>query len=200
MPRSPKAVISTLVASDGAAALALVDQGAEFDLLFTDVVMPGGMNGRHFALLVVMLAIGFAGLVLSSPYRMHRIFGFMDPWNDAFGTGYQLSHALIAFGRGGSLETVIGLGETADPQAATGIFFREQTAESLGEAILGFVKIEASFSPEFIRAQAQHFSRERFIEEFGTFAAARTAEFQEGTDGRQRGEYSPLRPLRHAVR
>jgi glycosyltransferase involved in cell wall biosynthesis len=107
---------------------------------------------------------------------------------------------VIAFGRGGSLETVIGLGETADPQAATGIFFREQTAESLGEAILAFEKIESSFSPEFIRAQAQHFSRERFIEEFGTFAAARTAEFQEGTDGRQRGEYSPLRPLKHAVR
>jgi signal transduction histidine kinase len=39
----------TLVASDGAAALALVDQGAEFDLLFTDVIMPGGLNGRQLA-------------------------------------------------------------------------------------------------------------------------------------------------------
>ena len=39
----------TLVASDGAAALALVDQGIEFDLLFTDVIMPGGMNGRELA-------------------------------------------------------------------------------------------------------------------------------------------------------
>jgi CheY-like chemotaxis protein len=39
----------TLVASDGAAALALVDQGAEFDLLFTDVIMPGGINGRQLA-------------------------------------------------------------------------------------------------------------------------------------------------------
>jgi CheY-like chemotaxis protein len=37
----------TLIASDAEAALALVDQGAEFDLLFTDVVMPGGMNGRQ---------------------------------------------------------------------------------------------------------------------------------------------------------
>ena len=39
----------TLVASDGAAALALVDQGVEFDLLFTDMIMPGGMNGRELA-------------------------------------------------------------------------------------------------------------------------------------------------------
>jgi PAS domain S-box-containing protein len=39
----------TMVASDGAAALALVDQGAAFDLLFTDVIMPGGMNGKELA-------------------------------------------------------------------------------------------------------------------------------------------------------
>ncbi|RXH13545.1 ATP-binding protein [Bradyrhizobium guangzhouense] len=39
----------TLTASDGATALALVDRGASFDLLFTDIIMPGGMNGRELA-------------------------------------------------------------------------------------------------------------------------------------------------------
>ncbi|MET4257027.1 PAS domain S-box-containing protein [Bradyrhizobium sp. S3.12.5] len=39
----------TLTASDGASALALVDQGVSFDLLFTDIIMPGGMNGRELA-------------------------------------------------------------------------------------------------------------------------------------------------------
>ncbi|MCP3465600.1 ATP-binding protein [Bradyrhizobium sp. CCGUVB23] len=39
----------TLVAGDGAAALALVGQGIKFDLLFTDIIMPGGMNGRELA-------------------------------------------------------------------------------------------------------------------------------------------------------
>jgi PAS domain S-box-containing protein len=39
----------TLTAGDGAAALALVDQGASFDLLFTDIIMPGGMNGQQLA-------------------------------------------------------------------------------------------------------------------------------------------------------
>lgn len=64
------------------------------------ILFLGGMNGKWFAGLGVLLAIGFAGLVVSSPYRMQRIFGFMDPWADPFGRGYQLSHALIAFGRG----------------------------------------------------------------------------------------------------
>lgn len=64
------------------------------------ILFLGGMNGRHFAALVGMLAVGFVVLILSSPYRMQRIFGFMDPWSDAFGRGYQLSHSLIAFGRG----------------------------------------------------------------------------------------------------
>jgi cell division protein FtsW len=65
------------------------------------ILFLAGMNGRWFAALLVLAAVGFALLVILSPYRMQRIFGFMDPWSDAFGRGYQLSHALIAFGRGG---------------------------------------------------------------------------------------------------
>ena len=78
-----------------------------FSILFL-----GGMNGRHFVALLAMLAVGFALLVLFSPYRMQRIFGFMDPWSDPFGRGYQLSHALIAFGRGEWLG--VGLGASVE--------------------------------------------------------------------------------------
>ena len=60
----------------------------------------GGINVRIFAGLIVLLVIGFILLIWSSPYRLQRIIGFMDPWADPFGKGYQLSHALIAFGRG----------------------------------------------------------------------------------------------------
>jgi cell division protein FtsW len=98
------------------------------------ILFLGGMNGRHFAALVGMLAVGFAVLVVASPYRMQRIFGFMDPWSDAFGKGYQLSHALIAFGRGEWLG--VGLGASVEklhylPEAHTD-FLLAVIAEELG--------------------------------------------------------------------
>src|SRR5207244_8140375 len=104
-----------------------------FALLFL-----GGMNGRHFAALVGMLASGFVVLVLASPYRMHRIFGYMDPWADPFGSGYQLSHALIAFGRGEWLG--VGLGASVEklhylPEAHTDFLLAVLGAE------LGFVGV-----------------------------------------------------------
>jgi len=98
------------------------------------ILFLGGMNGLHFMALVSMLAVGFAGLVLSSPYRMQRIFGFMDPWSDPFGKGYQLSHALIAFGRGEWLG--VGLGASVEklhylPEAHTD-FLLAVIAEEIG--------------------------------------------------------------------
>ena len=64
------------------------------------ILFLGGLNWRIFASLIVLLAVAFAVLIVSSPYRLQRIVGFMDPWADAYGKGYQLSHSLIAFGRG----------------------------------------------------------------------------------------------------
>jgi cell division protein FtsW len=64
------------------------------------ILFLGGMNWRLFAGLFVMLVIGFFLLIWTAPYRWQRIIGFMDPWSDPYGKGYQLSHALIAFGRG----------------------------------------------------------------------------------------------------
>jgi cell division protein FtsW len=100
------------------------------------VLFLGGMNGRHFVALIGMLGAGFVLLVLSSPYRMHRIFGYMDPWADAFGSGYQLSHALIAFGRGEWLG--VGLGASVEklhylPEAHTD-FLLAVLGEELGLA------------------------------------------------------------------
>jgi len=100
------------------------------------ILFLGGMNGRHFLALVGMLAAGFMLLVASSPYRMQRIFGYMDPWSDPFGRGYQLSHALIAFGRGEWLG--VGLGASVEklhylPEAHTD-FLLAVIAEELGFA------------------------------------------------------------------
>ena len=105
------------------------------------ILFLGGMSGRHFLALFGMLGVGFAALVLSSPYRMQRIFGFMDPWADAFGKGYQLSHALIAFGRGEWLG--VGLGASIEklhylPEAHTD-FLLAVIAEELGLAGVALV-------------------------------------------------------------
>lgn len=98
------------------------------------VLFLGGVNGRVFALLAVAAVIGFILLILSSPYRLERVLGFMDPWKDAFGKGYQLSHALIAFGRGEWFG--VGLGASVEklfylPEAHTD-FLLAVIAEELG--------------------------------------------------------------------
>ena len=130
------------------------------------VLFLGGMSGRHFAALLAMLAAGFALLVLSSPYRMQRIFGFMDPWSDPYGSGYQLSHALIAFGRGEWLG--VGLGASVEklhylPEAHTD-FLLAVIAEELGLA--GVVTVIALFIWIVLRAFAigrQAALRERYF-------------------------------------
>ncbi len=96
----------------------------------------GGFNVKMFGLLLIVLPMGFAALILSSPYRLHRVIGFMDPWADPYGKGYQLSHALIAFGRGEWLG--VGLGGSVEklfylPEAHTD-FLMAVIAEELGLA------------------------------------------------------------------
>ncbi|MSQ87655.1 MAG: putative lipid II flippase FtsW [Betaproteobacteria bacterium] len=118
------------------------------------VLFLGGMSGRHFGALLAMLGTGFALLVLSSQYRMQRIFGFMDPWSDAYGKGYQLSHALIAFGRGEWLG--VGLGASVEkllylPEAHTD-FLLAVIAEELG--LLGVLGVIALFVWVVLRAFA----------------------------------------------
>ena len=100
------------------------------------ILFLGGMRARLFAVLLVVLVTAFAVLIIVSPYRRDRIFGFMDPWTDAFGRGYQLSHALIAFGRGEFLG--VGLGASIEklfylPEAHTD-FLLAVIAEELGFA------------------------------------------------------------------
>jgi len=94
----------------------------------------GGINGRIFVGLLVLLVVGFVFLILTSPYRLERAKGFMDPWADPYGTGYQLSHALIAFGRGEWFG--VGLGASVEkllylPEAHTD-FLLAVIAEELG--------------------------------------------------------------------
>lgn len=112
----------------------------------------GGINGRIFGGLIVLLLIGFVLLIWSSPYRLERVIGFMDPWADPYGKGYQLSHALIAFGRGEWLG--VGLGASVEkllylPEAHTD-FLLAVIAEELG--FIGVLTVLALFSWIVIRS------------------------------------------------
>lgn len=86
---------------------------------------------------------------------------------------------VIAYGRGASLETVIGIGPSVNPERASGIFFLEQTVEALSEAIDRFESLEAHFCPKFIREQAHRFGLERFQMEFREFIADKLAEYRQ---------------------
>src|SRR5258706_13111174 len=105
-------------------------------LIAMAILFLGGLNWRLFAGLAVLLPLAFVALIGVSPSRLQRILGFMDPWADAYGKGYQLSHSLIAFGRGEWLG--VGLGASVEklfylPEAHTD-FLLAVIAEELGFA------------------------------------------------------------------
>lgn len=112
----------------------------------------GGINVKIFIALLALLPVAIYALIVSSPYRMQRVIGFMDPWADPYGKGYQLSHALIAFGRGewfgvglgGSVEKLLYL-----PEAHTD-FLLAVIAEELG--FVGVLTVLGLFCWIIIRA------------------------------------------------
>jgi glycosyltransferase involved in cell wall biosynthesis len=86
---------------------------------------------------------------------------------------------VIAFGRGGSLETVNGVFPGAKPNhGTTGIFFKEQTLASLSEAVDWFERHQGDLVPEVCRANAERFSRPRFEREFKQFVESKWEEFK----------------------
>ncbi len=112
----------------------------------------GGARLWPFAALVALAVSAGAALVLSSPYRLERMTGFMNPWADPFDTGFQLTQALIAFGRGEWWG--VGLGASVQklfylPEAHTDFLFAV-LAEELG--LLGSLAVIALFGLIVMRA------------------------------------------------
>ena len=93
-----------------------------------------GFKIRYFLALIIILGLAFAFLIYIEPYRMSRLAGFLEPWKDALGAGYQLTNSLIAIGSGGIFG--VGLGESIQklfylPEAHTDFIFAI-IAEELG--------------------------------------------------------------------
>ena len=66
------------------------------------ILFLGGVNARMFFLIAAILVVAFGLMIALSEWRRERIFAYLDPWTEkyALGKGYQLSHSLIAIGRG----------------------------------------------------------------------------------------------------
>jgi cell division protein FtsW len=84
--------------------LAEPDMGAflVIAIIAMGILFLGGVNARMFFLILAILVFAFAMIIATSPWRRERIFAYLDPWDPThtLGKGYQLSHSLIAIGRG----------------------------------------------------------------------------------------------------
>lgn len=80
------------------------DMGAFLVIVVTvfTILFLGGINARLFFGIAIFLASAFAALIMFSDYRRARFLAYLDPWagDNALNKAYQLSHSLIAFGRG----------------------------------------------------------------------------------------------------
>ena len=112
------------------------DFGAAVVIIVTALGMMflGGVRLWQFGVLMLLAALALATLALTSPYRLERVTSFLNPWADPYNSGFQLTQALIAFGRGEWLG--VGLGGSIQklfylPEAHTDFLFAV-LAEELG--------------------------------------------------------------------
>lgn len=94
----------------GVLLLAQPDLGSFVVMFVTTVGMLfiAGAKLWQFIAMLVMAIGGIGLLILLEPYRMRRVTSFLDPWEDPFGSGYQLTQSLMAFGRGDWLGQGLG--------------------------------------------------------------------------------------------
>lgn len=130
------------------------DYGACIVLFATTLGMlflAGVPLSRFFSWVLAASAV-LATLAVLSPYRMQRLMSFIDPWQDPYNTGFQLTQALIAFGRGDWLG--VGLGSSVQklfylPEAHTDFVFAV-LAEELG--LIGVIVVILLFGFLVIRS------------------------------------------------
>jgi len=133
----------------GVLLLAQPDMGAFMVIVVIamGILFLGGVNARMFFLIALVVVGAFALMIMASEWRRERIFAYLDPWSaeHALGKGYQLSHALIAFGRGQIFG--VGLGGSVEklnwlPEAHTD-FLLAVIGEEFG--LLGVLTLIALF-------------------------------------------------------
>ncbi|MEJ2138120.1 MAG: putative lipid II flippase FtsW [Gammaproteobacteria bacterium] len=169
----PMAIIAVICAL----LLAEPDFGATFVMLLISmsVLFIAGVPLRYFVGLCVIVILGLTALAVSAPYRLARLTGFTNPWEDPFGSGFQLTQSLIAIGSGEWFGA--GLGNSVQklfylPEAHTDFVFAV-IAEEFG--LVGAVVLIALYSLLVWRAitiALDAASRERFFQAYLAFGIA----------------------------
>ncbi len=146
--RRDLAILALVILPVAGLVMAQPDMGTTMAILASGLVVAvlGGLAGRSIAGLIAMGAVVMPVMVFVEPYRMARLFSFIDPWADPLGDGYQTIQALYAFGSGGL--TGVGLGMSKQkffylPAAHTDFIFAI-IGEELG--LLGTLAVVAVFA------------------------------------------------------
>ena len=120
-------------------------------MTFLMLLFIAGVRLWPFCVLFLLVAVALGTLAVLSPYRLERLTTFLNPWSTQFGSGYQLTQSLIAFGRGGLFG--VGLGNSVQklyylPEAHTDFLFAV-LAEELG--LVGALMVVVLFTTLVVR-------------------------------------------------
>jgi cell division protein FtsW len=141
--------MAAAVAVVGLLLLAEPDMGAfmVIAVIAMGILFLGGVNARMFFLIAAVMTVAFVLMIVLSDWRRERIFAYLDPWGEKYslGKGYQLSHSLIAIGRGEIFG--VGLGGSVEklhwlPEAHTD-FLLAVIGEEFG--LVGVLTVIAAF-------------------------------------------------------
>ncbi|ENX10374.1 putative lipid II flippase FtsW [Acinetobacter courvalinii] len=77
-------------------------------LMMVGVFFLAGAPATQFLIMLGAIFAGVSALIIFEPFRFQRLISFTNPWADPLGVGYQLSNALMAFGRGEWFGTGLG--------------------------------------------------------------------------------------------
>lgn len=161
------------------------DYGAVVVIMATAMAMLflGGVKKGQYIVTVVGMSLASVLLVVTQEYRMKRFTGYLNPWSDenVFGSGYQLTQSLIAFGRGEWLGA--GLGNSMQklfylPEAHTDFVFAIWSEET---GLLGSLTIIGLFAWLFIKSMRlgqQALNKQYFFAAYAAFGLALTITFQ----------------------
>ena len=161
------------------------DFGAVVVLMLTTLALLflGGVKAGQFILTAVVVLGASVLILLSQPYRLKRLTGYWEPWSseNVFGSGYQLTQSLIAFGRGEF--SGVGLGNSIQklfylPEAHTDFVFAIWSEET---GILGAGVIVALFVYIFIKGMnlgKKAFEKEQYFAAYVAYGMAMLIGFQ----------------------